>query len=213
MSNYPTYLIHYGIQGQKWGVRRFQNEDGTWTDDGLLRRKDQKHFVKEQGKINKKFDKVTYKIQAKARSGKKVSDRQINKAVELGTRHRALDYISKNPQPYLKARGLNKASKASARVAITTGAASATAAGIGLANGRVDSFAGYGRIAESAIVSGVTQRKLEKMFINNWMERQYGQVLNECRDLTIKDLESHGIKVDTNLNSYKKSVKKFRVFK
>ncbi len=32
--NYPTYLIHYGIPGQKWGVRRFQNEDGTWTDLG-----------------------------------------------------------------------------------------------------------------------------------------------------------------------------------
>ena len=36
--NYPTYLIHYGIQGQKWGIRRFQNEDGTWTPEGLERR-------------------------------------------------------------------------------------------------------------------------------------------------------------------------------
>lgn len=35
---YPTYLIHYGILGQKWGVRRFQNEDGTWTKEGLERR-------------------------------------------------------------------------------------------------------------------------------------------------------------------------------
>ena len=51
MSEYPSYLIHYGIEGQKWGVRRFQNEDGTYTDEGLLRRKDQKYFVKEQRKI------------------------------------------------------------------------------------------------------------------------------------------------------------------
>ena len=28
---YTDYLMHYGIKGQKWGVRRFQNEDGTWT--------------------------------------------------------------------------------------------------------------------------------------------------------------------------------------
>lgn len=213
MSEYPSYLIHYGIQGQKWGVRRFQNEDGTYTDEGLLRRKDKKYFVKEQTKVNRKFDRVTDKIQARTSSGKRVSDRQINKAVELGTRHRALDYISKNPQAYLKARGLNKASKANARAALATGAASATAAGIGLANGRPDSFFGYGQIAEASISSGIARRKLEKMFLNNWMQRQYGDILNECRNMTISDLESHGIKVDTNSKSYKKSTKKFRVLK
>ena len=29
-----TYLAHHGIQGQKWGVRRFQNPDGTYTEAG-----------------------------------------------------------------------------------------------------------------------------------------------------------------------------------
>ncbi len=38
MSEYPSYLIHYGVPGQKWGVRRFQNEDGTYTSEGLERR-------------------------------------------------------------------------------------------------------------------------------------------------------------------------------
>lgn len=32
-----TYLIHHGIKGQKWGVRRYQNEDGTLTDAGKAR--------------------------------------------------------------------------------------------------------------------------------------------------------------------------------
>ena len=27
-------LCHYGIKGQKWGVRRFQNEDGSLTKAG-----------------------------------------------------------------------------------------------------------------------------------------------------------------------------------
>ena len=30
-------LIHYGIKGMKWGVRRYQNKDGTYTDAGKRR--------------------------------------------------------------------------------------------------------------------------------------------------------------------------------
>ena len=31
------YLIHHGIKGQKWGVRRYQNSDGTYTPEGKRR--------------------------------------------------------------------------------------------------------------------------------------------------------------------------------
>lgn len=30
-------LCHHGIQGQKWGVRRYQNEDGSYTNAGKRR--------------------------------------------------------------------------------------------------------------------------------------------------------------------------------
>lgn len=39
MNDYLTLkeLYHSGIKGQKWGVRRFQNEDGTLTEAGKAR--------------------------------------------------------------------------------------------------------------------------------------------------------------------------------
>ena len=34
---YDQYLAHHGIKGQKWGQRRFQNLDGSLTEDGRTR--------------------------------------------------------------------------------------------------------------------------------------------------------------------------------
>lgn len=33
-------VYHHGIKGQQWGVRRFQNEDGTLTEEGKERYND-----------------------------------------------------------------------------------------------------------------------------------------------------------------------------
>lgn len=55
------YLIHTGIKGQKWGVRRFQNKDGTWTPAGKKRRAAQEGYSDHSGKKtegNKKKDKT-----------------------------------------------------------------------------------------------------------------------------------------------------------
>ena len=37
---YKDELYHHGIKGQKWGVRRFQNPDGSYTSEGRKRRSD-----------------------------------------------------------------------------------------------------------------------------------------------------------------------------
>lgn len=33
----PAYLKHYGVKGQKWGERRYQNPDGSLTEVGKAR--------------------------------------------------------------------------------------------------------------------------------------------------------------------------------
>lgn len=36
------YLVHHGIKGQRWGVRRYQNQNGTRTQQGRARRSERK---------------------------------------------------------------------------------------------------------------------------------------------------------------------------
>lgn len=37
MESWKEELYHYGIEGQRWGIRRFQNEDGSLTPEGAER--------------------------------------------------------------------------------------------------------------------------------------------------------------------------------
>lgn len=37
-TRYKDYLCHHGIRGQKWGIRRYQNPDGTLTELGKKRK-------------------------------------------------------------------------------------------------------------------------------------------------------------------------------
>ena len=55
------YLFHHGIKGQKWGVRRFENADGTLTEEGKKRysalrtRKDVEHIFGSFSKKDKRL--------------------------------------------------------------------------------------------------------------------------------------------------------------
>lgn len=44
-------LYHYGVKGQKWGVRRYQNKDGSLTTAGRKRRN--KFYDTEKSVVNK----------------------------------------------------------------------------------------------------------------------------------------------------------------
>ena len=48
-------LYHHGIKGQRWGIRRYQNSDGTYTDAGLkrLHKKDVRWAKRKYNKLYK----------------------------------------------------------------------------------------------------------------------------------------------------------------
>lgn len=39
-NNYSFALYHSGVKSQKWYNRRYQNPDGTWTEEGKARRRE-----------------------------------------------------------------------------------------------------------------------------------------------------------------------------
>ena len=87
-------LSHSGIKGQKWGVRRYQNEDGTLTEEGKKRygtsvnRKDNKHKIFDKQKIEEKKKEKNEEKEAKIK-------RKINKAIAKGDVDKILKYASK----------------------------------------------------------------------------------------------------------------------
>ena len=71
---YSDELAHHGIKGQKWGVRRFQNSDGSLTDAG------KKHQAKVYARQLNKKDKSTIRIKRKVKEADAEADRLEYKA-------------------------------------------------------------------------------------------------------------------------------------
>lgn len=97
---YSNTLRHYGIKGQKWGIRRFQNKNGTLTPDGKKRYSDdykKAHDKKDhremsdnelRSRINRLQMEQTYsKLTA---STKNTGKQYIDKIIKVGTTVAAL---------------------------------------------------------------------------------------------------------------------------
>ena len=71
-----SYLVHYGIKGQKHGIRRFQNEDGTLTEEGKRRYGYYDSLTDKQKKIfdQKMTDRQRDRIMKKLGEGKSWSE-------------------------------------------------------------------------------------------------------------------------------------------
>lgn len=91
-------LYHHGILGQKWGIRRYQNADGSLTAAGRKRiqkeqtkaliseiksnNKAERKKISAQGKIDAKIAKANAKAQAKIEKEEAKANARINKNIE-----------------------------------------------------------------------------------------------------------------------------------
>ena len=65
---YNDYIAHYGVQGMKWGVRRYQNSDGSLTNIGKkMSRRDKRYMERNLKRELKSKDPEGYKTYKKAK--------------------------------------------------------------------------------------------------------------------------------------------------
>ena len=105
-------LYHHGIKGQKWGVRRYQNKDGSLTPAGKKRskadiRRDKMNKLKDNDKLTDKERKIaeygslSKKEQwnmAAEKANKTLQERRAKQAIEDLSIAWVNSQIEKNPQ-------------------------------------------------------------------------------------------------------------------
>lgn len=82
--SYRDELYHHGIKGQRWGVRRYQNEDGTRTEAGKKRYSE--NYNEQQRKRDEKLygPKAVERINKRMLDGESIQSARHNEVVRKG---------------------------------------------------------------------------------------------------------------------------------
>lgn len=85
--NESESLAHYGILGQKWGLRRYQNPDGSLTTEGKLRYGTIENLQKvKDAKANAEASKIRYKSLRRQNKDAKKLQKERKKQLEKDTK-------------------------------------------------------------------------------------------------------------------------------
>lgn len=82
MAN-DLYLQHYGVKGMKWGIRRYQNKDGTLTNAGKRRaRKQEAKELRKQRKSDMKNRRYLSDKDLDAKVNRLKKEKQLKELIE-----------------------------------------------------------------------------------------------------------------------------------
>lgn len=88
MQVYQDELYHWGIKGMKWGVRRYQNKDGTLTSEG------KKHYAQDHEDYTRAHTK---------KSVREMSDSELNARINRLQKERQYSQLTASPSKVQKA--------------------------------------------------------------------------------------------------------------
>ena len=116
-----NYLSHFGIKGQRWGVRRFQNSDGSLTNAGkrAQQKTEAKGIKKELHVMNKSKTKAWLTPNKDGRSDTMHRQRRIV--------NRATKYVQNNNMSLQDALSKSQSTGRKNAVALVVGAGAITA--------------------------------------------------------------------------------------
>ena len=95
---YPSELNHYGVKGMKWGVRKYTNEDGTLTKEGIAHyRKNREALIQDRkDALNERKSKLQkWEMIRDARNMSKI-DPRLKESMYIARKGSKHDYVTKD---------------------------------------------------------------------------------------------------------------------
>jgi len=134
--SYSDSLYHHGILGMHWGVRRYQNSDGSYTPAGKARRANESE--PQLSSIDKKYDKLAKKdakefARAKVSTGEGAGNRRKAIKTIVEQRRKENEHYGEAFDAYLEEQDMTKHVNAAKRERTVKDVAESTRRGINTA--------------------------------------------------------------------------------